>query len=123
MLRVISKSAMCGLGLLAAASVAGAADWYDNVSLKLERVEQDASGVIYLMVNTWASGGTGVTVTGHATSCYVTSVRLTAPSGKEKEWLSMVLAATLAGKSVSVYGECNAAGYYIDGSRLIVEYQ
>ncbi|WP_293865629.1 hypothetical protein [Steroidobacter sp.] len=98
---------------------ADAADWYLRVSDHLQRVEQTSSGSIVLAVN---NGGIAISVPGQSSSCSITSVLINPPSGREKDWLAMVLAATLAGKAISVYGDCNAGTWQIVSSRMIVEY-
>jgi|SRR5688572_25485802 hypothetical protein len=105
-----------------AASTTNAADWYPRASAKTEMIEQDASGAIILGVNTWNNGGAAVPVSGHNGTCNITAIRLVPPAGREKDWLAMVLAATMSGNAISVYGECSASTWQIIGTRILVEY-
>ena len=98
-------------------SAAEAADWYDNVGPVLGRIEPMPDGSIYL-----GNTGIGMLVTGHSTSCSISQIHLLPPSGQEKAWLATLLAATMAGKAVHVYGECVQSNYRIDATRLLVEY-
>lgn len=104
------------IGVLCMAT-AEAADWYDNVGPGLGRIEPWPDGSIYLM-NT----GIAVLVNGHAITYSITQIHLLPPSGQEKAWLAALLAATMAGKAVHVYGECVQSNYRIDSTRLNVEY-
>jgi hypothetical protein len=52
----------------------------------------------------------------------VNAIQLIPPSGKEKEWLAMVLSATLADKPISIYGDCDQANYRINANRLVIQY-
>lgn len=117
------KTRTCVLApfLLGTTLSAHAADWYNDVGIAMGRVEQWSDGSIYLMVPS-ARNGAPVTLQGASTSCSVTQIHLIPPSGKEKEWLAMVLAATMSGKSVNVFGDCVVSSYRIDANRLVVEY-
>ena len=105
-------------------SASYSADWYRDVGSQMNRVEAASDGSIWLM-GAWTSGEsdpyTGTTV-GMTTqqSCVFRQVKLTPPSGKEKEWLSMVLSAKASNNEVAVYGTCENS--LIQGTRIIVEY-
>ncbi|WP_129774619.1 hypothetical protein [Peristeroidobacter soli] len=107
------------LGLLGSVP-ASAADWFDRVSERFDLIEQSSSGQILLQVN---NGGIAITVPGRSSSCSATSVLITPPVNKEKDWLAMVLAAVIAGKGVTVYGNCNAATWQIESNRILVDYR
>jgi hypothetical protein len=112
---------LIGISLLLVAPMANATElWYSRASAKMERVEMDATtGVIILMV----SGEVSATVTADDEStCVASAILITPPTGKENVWLAMVLAATMSGNAVSVYGTCNASAYTIEASRMLVDY-
>lgn len=113
------RMAIISTTLLFAAHSASAADWYLRVSNHLQRVEQTSSGAIVLSVN---NGGIAVSVPGQNGSCSITSVLINPPSGREKDWLAMVLGATLSGNAISVYGDCNAGTWQIVSNRFVVDY-
>lgn len=99
---------------------AHAADWFDRVGDQLGTIEQTSGGQILMWIN---NGGIAVTVPGRTSSCAITSVLLSPPTGKEKDWLAMVLAATMSGNSFTVYGNCNTSTQQIEATRLVVVYQ
>lgn len=103
--------------LTAFALSAQAGDWYSDVGAVMGKLKQSSRTDIWLYRQT----GT-VSVTGQSGSCQINTVVLSPPSGKEKEWLSMALAAVLTGKSLSVYGECDAANSRIVASRIVIVY-
>ncbi len=112
------KSNLIFAGILTTLSAsANAADWYDNAALNMGRVEQGANGVIWLV----RASGT-VEVPGNSSSCIVNAIQLIPPTGKEKDWLAMVLSATIAGKALNVYGDCDQANYRINVNRLVIKY-
>lgn len=94
--------------------------WYNNVGAHMGRIEQGSNGQIWLMRPT--NDRTRVTISGDGESCYINQVKLIPPTGKEKEWLSMVLTATISGKALNVYGTCNNSTTTIDVVRLVLEY-
>lgn len=98
---------------------ASAADWFDRVSERLDLIEQTPGGQIKLTVN---NGGIAISIPGRASTCSATSVLITPPTNREKEWLGMVMGAVLSGKAISVYGECNASTWQIESTRFVVDY-
>lgn len=108
--------AACSLAVVMPAT---AADWFDRVSERLQFIEQTASGQIKLAVN---NGGIAIAIPGRSSTCSATSVLITAPAGKEKDWLAMVMAAVLSGNALTVYGECNASTWQIESNRILIDY-
>jgi hypothetical protein len=111
--------ALLVLLLFAAASSVSAADWFYNVAPKMGRIEQWSDGTIYWSIS---SNGSAVTLSGTSTSCLVTQIHLIPPVGREKEWLGMLLSATMAGKTAHVFGDCITSNTRIDATRLVIEY-
>jgi hypothetical protein len=97
-----------------------AADWYDNVAASMGNIEEWPDGSIWLSVPL-SSNGAPVTIVGSSNSCNVTQIHLIPPAGKEKEWLSMVLSASAAGKRMRAYGDCVPGNYRLDASRFVIE--
>lgn len=69
------------------------------------------------------NGGIAITVPGRTSTCSATSVLITPPTNREKEWLALVTGAVLSGHAVTVYGECNASTWQIESNRFVVEYR
>lgn len=107
--------------LFAGTSSVHAADWFDRVSERLGTIEQTDTGQILLWVNT--GGGAPITVQGRTSSCSVTSLLLSPPAGYAKDWLAMVLAATMSGNAFNVFGNCNSSTQQIEATKLVVVYQ
>lgn len=107
-------------GLLAFSLPAAATDWFDRVSDRFALVEQTTSGQIVLHAD---SGGVAISIPGRSSTCSATSVLITAPTGKEREWLAMVLGAVLSGNAVTVYGDCNPSTWQIEANRVFVNYK
>lgn len=101
------------------ASTAYSGDWYDDVSTQMGQMEQlGSAGEIWVST----PSGAVLTVAGHAGSCQVNAIRFVPPSGKEREWLAVILAANLAQRPIKVYGDCDQGNFRIDVSRLVVVY-
>lgn len=111
-LRAIATAILCSI-----ATSAQARDWYADVGAVMGKLEQSSGTDIWL----YRAAGT-VSVAGQSGSCQVNTVVLSPPAGKEKEWLAMALGAVLAGKPISVYGECDAANSRITASRIVIVY-
>ncbi|MBL8272001.1 hypothetical protein [Steroidobacter sp.] len=102
---------------LGASLPASAADWFDRVTDRLGAIEQTSGGQIKLFID---NGGVAINVPGRGSSCSATSVLITPPAGREKDWLAMVLAAVSSGNAVAVYGNCNASTWQIESTRIFV---
>jgi hypothetical protein len=111
---------MVGMLCALCAVPASPADWFDRVSERFDFVEQAPSGQIKLGVN---NGGIAISIAGRASTCSATSVLITPPTNREKEWLGIVMGALLSGKPLTVYGDCNASTWQIESSRIFVEYR
>lgn len=101
------------------ATTAYSGDWYDDVGTQMGQMEQFGSGG-----EIWLStpNASVLTVAGHAGSCQVNTIRFIPPSGKEREWLALILAANLAQRQIKVYGDCDQGNYRIDVSRVAIVY-
>jgi hypothetical protein len=108
--------------LFASTSSVHAADWFDRVSERLGTIEVLDGGQILLWVNT--GGGAPITVQGRTSTCSMTSLLLTpTPASAAKDWLAMVLAATMSGNAFTVFGNCNASTQQLEATKLQVVYQ
>lgn len=112
---VFTVSTLCAL----CAVPASAADWFDRVSDRFDLIEQQASGQIVLHVN---NGGIAVSVPGRTSTCSATTVLITPPASREKDWLAMVMGSILSGGALTVYGDCNASAWQINATRIFVDY-
>ena len=111
----MKKRMLVVLILLASSHTALSAQWFNNVGSVVSRIEQEPSGVIWLMKPTGESGAL-VNFQG----CSLNQVKLLPPSGREDAWLSIVLAAIMADKSLNVYGDCDTNNHRINGTRITV---
>jgi len=100
-------------------SVAGAADWFDNVAGVVPRVEPWSDGSIWLARP--LSSLSAVALLGRSSSCSITQIHLIPPAGQERAWLAVLLSAMAAGQAISVYGDCVPANSRIDATRLVIE--
>ncbi|MFL0811451.1 MAG: hypothetical protein K6L76_13615 [Agarilytica sp.] len=112
----MKKSIFVGVLALIISSPAMSAQWYSNINSVVSRIEQDPSGVIWLMKPTGV-GGANVNVEG----CSMNQVRLIPPAGREDSWLSMVLATIMSKNKLNVYGDCDTENNRINATRITIE--
>lgn len=101
--------------IVVAMQSAYAGEWFNDIGSQMGRVEKVSNGDIWLMRP--SSDLTKVTMNG----CTFNQVKITPPAGLEETYLSMVLAAAMAGKPINVFGECGT-DYVVSTNRLVLEY-
>ncbi len=91
------------------------AQWFNGIGSVVSRIEQEPSGSIWLMRPT-GENGTSINFQG----CILNQVKLIPPPGREDSWLSMVIAAIMAKKSLNIYGDCDTTNNRINATRITV---
>jgi len=109
-----------GLIVLLTRNALAADTLYTGISKNdYQRIEQSSNGTIWLMANAPSNTPT-------ISNCQAGQVLLMPPTGREKEWLALVISAWAMGKAIQTTGYCDttiSALPVIVGNRLIVDFQ